>query len=375
MSKESITMITVGDVMLHGEATKNIFDNVGDVMRSGDITFANCEQTYSDKGVGHSAGIDPTKSIDTMIDAGIDVISIANNHTLDAGIDALLDTIERMGKTNIKVVGVGKNLEESRQPVILERKGTRVGFLAYGCIGPEGYEAWEDKPGYAPMRTYTIYDKWDYQPGTPPRIITVAYPDELAAMEEDVRKLKSQVDVVAVSFHWGLHFQPEKIPMYGFQVGHAAIDAGADIILGGHDHVLKGIEVYKGKVIFYALNNFAFGMRQRGSGEMQRPPRHDIYRGGKLLMEMYDFKPDPGTIWHPDAKRTIIGKVIIEGGEIGKVSYIPCYIDYQKGSMPEIVTRSDPRGEDVFNYMEKITRSQKMSTKFTWEGDEVVIEA
>ena len=88
---------------------------------------------------------------------------------------------------------------------------------------------------------------------------------------------------------------------------------------------------------------------------------------------MYQFEPEPGTIWHPDAKRTIIGKVIIEGGETKKVSYLPCYIDYQKGAMPEIVTRSDPRGEDVFSYMEKITRSQNMSTRFVWEGDEVII--
>jgi len=181
--------------------------------------------------------------------------------------------------------------------------------------------------------------------------------------------LKSQVDVVAVSFHWGLHFQPEKIPMYGFQVGHAAVDAGADLILGGHDHVLKGIEVYKGKVIFYALNNFAFGMGRH----VPREESSRLAYGARMFQEMYNFEPDPGTIWHPDAKRTIIGKVMIEGGVIQKVSYLPCYINYEKGAQPEIVTRSDPRGEEVFNYMEKITRSQKMTTKFTWEGDEIVI--
>ena len=218
-----------------------------------------------------------------------------------------------MNKTNIKLVGIGKNLTEARKPVILEKKGNRVGFLAYGCIGPDGYEAWEDKPGYAPMRAYTIYDKWDYQPGTPPRIITVAYPDDLAAMEEDIRKLKSQVDVVAVSLHWGLHFQHAVIPMYAFQVGHAAIDAGADIILGGHAHILKGIEVYKGKVIFHALNNFAFGMRQRA--HTATPPGGDpLARGARRFSEMYHFTPEPGSIWHPEAKRTLIGKVIIEDG-------------------------------------------------------------
>ena len=377
MKKEKITLIATGDVMLHGDGTKDIFHYVRDVLRAGDITFGNCEQTYSDKGnlvPGQTSIEDPSKSINTLIDAGFDVLSIANNHTLDAGYEALLDTIERMKKTNIKLVGIGKNLAAARQPVIIEKKGNRVGFLAYGCIGPDGYEAWEDKPGYAPMRAYTIYDKWDYQPGTLPRIITVAFPDDLAAMEEDIRKLKSQVDVVAVSLHWGLHFQHAVIPMYGFQVGHAAIDAGADIILGGHAHILKGIEVYKGKVVFHALNNFAFGMRHRVP--TATPPGGDPFaRGARRFSEMYHFTPEPGSIWHPEAKRTLIGKVIIEDGKIKKVSYLPCWIDFQKEQQPELLTRSDPRAQDVFSYMEQISREEKLSTKYAWEGDEIVISA
>jgi poly-gamma-glutamate synthesis protein (capsule biosynthesis protein) len=378
MSKEKITLIAVGDVMLHGDGTKNIFHYVRDVLRTGDITFGNCEQTYSDKGnlaPGQTSIEDPIKSINTLIDAGFDVLSIANNHTLDAGYEALLDTIERMKKTNIKLVGIGKNLTEARKPVIIEKKGNRVGFLAYGCIGPDGYEAWEDKPGYAPMRAYTIYDKWDYQPGTPPRIITVAFPDDLAAMEDDIRKLKSQVDVVAVSLHWGLHFQHAVIPMYGYQVGHAAIDAGADIILGGHAHILKGIEVYKGRVVFHALNNFAFGMRPRPPSTATQPGGDPFARGARRFSEMYHFTPEPGSIWHPEAKRTLICKAIIEDGKIQKVSYLPCWIDFQKEQQPELLTRSDSRAEDVFNYIEQISREEKLTTQFTWEGNEVVIKA
>jgi hypothetical protein len=373
MNKERITLIAVGDVMLHGKKTENIFHYVREVLQSGDITFANCEQTYSKKGkswMGNPVDYDPDVSIAMLVDNGFDVLSIANNHTLDEGETALLDTIEKMAKTNIKLVGVGKNLDEARQAVILERKGNRVGFLAYGCIGPEGYEALEDKPGYAPMRAHTIYDKWDFQPGTPPRIITVAYPDDLANMEEDIRKLKSKVDVVAVSLHWGLHFQHAVIPMYEFQVGHAAIDAGADIILGGHAHILKGIEVYKGKVIFHALNNFAFGMNRRINASSGVDP---LERGARRFAELYKFTPEPGSIWHPEAKRTLISKVMIEDGMIKRVSYLPCYIDFQKDQQPEIVTRSDPRGEDVFNYMQQISREQNLSVSFAWEGDEVVI--
>jgi poly-gamma-glutamate capsule biosynthesis protein CapA/YwtB (metallophosphatase superfamily) len=190
----------------------------------------------------------------------------------------------------------------------------------------------------------------------PPQIVTLAYRDELAAMEEDIRRLKSQVDVVAVSFHWGLHFIPALIPMYEFEIGHAAIDGGADIIFGCHAHILKGIEFYKGKVIFHGLGNFA------------------AERKGKLFERMgggpYVNVPEAKATMD-EARTTIMAKVIIEGGEIKKVSYIPCYIN--ENSEPEIVTRSNPKGEEVFSYMGNISRSQNLGTNFAWEGDEVVI--
>jgi hypothetical protein len=288
---------------------------------------------------------------------------LANNHTLDWGTEALLDTIERISKTEIKVVGVGKTIIEARKPVVLERKGTRVGFLAYGCVGPDGYEAWEDKPGYAPMRSWTVYEKWDYQPGTPPRIITLAYREDLAAMEEDIHKLKSQVDVVVVSFHWGLHMQPALIPMSGFEIGHAACDAGADIIVGTYAHILKGIEVYKGKVIFHGQSNFAFRPFPP-EGTPKNFPRGYSNRPGRSLRDFYKFDPE-------EVLNTFIAKIIIENGKISKVSYIPCHIN--KETQPEVVTRNDPRGQGVFSYIEKITRNQNLPTKFAWEGDEVVI--
>ena len=375
MKKEKITLITVGDVILRGNKPEGIFDHVVDVLRSGDITFANCDQMYSDKGFPSFTHGTPSSPghIPALVHAGLNVVSLANNHTLDWGPEALLDTIDRVSKAGIKVIGVGKNIAEARQPAILERKGNRVGFLAYCCIGPDGYEAWEDKLGFAPMRSWTIYEKWDYQPGTPPRIITMARKDDLADMEEDIRKLKAQVDVAVVYFHWGLHFQSAVIPMYGFEIGHAACDAGADIVMGCHAHIAKGIEVYKGKVIFHGQNNFAVGGGHETptSSEILRPEglgkAHlwGFYPRRTVMMGMYSqYDPD-------EARATFITKVIIDEGEIKKVSYIPCYVN--KESQPEIVTRSTSRGKEVVAYIEKISRSQNLDTKFTWDGDEVLI--
>lgn len=372
MKGERITLVAVGDILVDREEPETIFRHVAPVLRSADITFANCEQMYSDKGCPspvHATYSDP-KNIPALTYAGIHVVSLANNHTLDWGVDGLMDTLARLREAGFLCVGAGKNMAEARQPVVVERKGNRIGFLAYGCIGPDGYEAEAGKPGYAPVRAWTIYQKVDYQPGTPPRIVTIPYKDDLAAMEEDIRKLKAQVEVVVVSYHWGLHFVPRTIPGYCFDIAHAAVDAGADLVLGGHPHILKGLEVYKGKVIFYSLGNFALELGP-GAGAADY-----VERVARKFIEHYGVVPDPEYPtypFHPEAKATLIVKAVIEGGQIKRVSYIPCYVN--RRAEPEIVPPSEPRGQEVFGYVADISRSEGLQAHFSWEGNEVVISA
>lgn len=371
MNKDPVIFLGVGDILIDRLEPDTIFQYVAGLLRSGDITFANCEQVYSDKArrMKEITSYSDPRNIPALINAGIDVISLANNHTLDCGEEALLDSIVRVRKSGLPCVGVGKNLSEARQPVVLERKGTRIGFLAYGCVGPEGYEAGDNKPGYAPVRSYTLYRQVDPQPGTPPRIITVPYPGDLTAMIDDIKKLRTQVDVLVVSYHWGQHFIPRVIPLYCFDVGHAAVDAGADLILGTHSHMLKGIEMYKGKVIFYSTGNFAIEL---GPGTVIGKTPFEALKG---MSKLYGFTPDPEYPTypcHPEAKHTLIVKAVIEEGRINQVSYIPCFVN--KRAEPEIVTRQDPRGRDVFEYVESISKSEGLSVHFTWDRDEVLIQ-
>jgi poly-gamma-glutamate capsule biosynthesis protein CapA/YwtB (metallophosphatase superfamily) len=351
MDKEKTTLMGLGDIIIARDEPRSIFGHVVNMINSSDILFATCDQTYSEKGYPYiterHVALPDIKNIDALVYANFDVVSLANNHSMDLGPEALLDSIDRIRKAGIEVVGAGKNLAEARQPVILEKNGNRVGFLAYGCIGPDRAQATKNTAGHAPIRVHTIYKQTQYLPGSSPQILTVAYPEDLVAMQEDIHKLKNETDIVAVSFHWGLHFVPAQIPEYEFVVGHTAIDAGADIILGGHAHILKGIEVYKGKVIFHSLANFA---------------TEDLGTLFKLL---------PTRPVMSEARNTIIAKAIIEGGKIKKVSYIPCYIN--EAAEPEIVTHNDIKGKGVFDYIEKISRDQNLFTKFVWEGDEVVI--
>lgn len=369
MKKEAITLLGVGDIVIDRDQPGTIFRHVAKTLLAADIAYGNCDQTYSDLGspvYGHGTNSE-SRNLPALIGSGFDVISLANNHTLDYGEENLLDTLDRFNKAGLPYVGAGRNIVEARQPVILERKGTKVGFLAYSCVFPKGFEAGPNKPGLAGIRVWTIYEQVDYQPGTPPRIVSIPYPEDAKVLGEDIQKLRPQVDVLVIAFHWGVHIVPRVIPTYCTYLGHAAIDFGADLILGTHTHILKGVEMYRGKAIFYSTCNFA---AEIGPAQRRAPGNEFIDH----LLDRYGCKPDPECptyLCPPEARATLIVKAVIESGKIRRLSYIPCYVN--KNAEPEIVGQKDPRGQKVYDYLEDISLSEKLPVHFAWDEDEVLV--
>ncbi len=210
------------------------FRNIAPVLREADIAFANLETPLSDDARHSGAFRTPTAFADGLRWAGIDVVSTANNHALDAEGEGLLDTREALWKAGVGAVGSGRNLEDARRPFIIERDGMKIGFLGYAQFVNAGTSAFaqDDRPGVVPLDPFVI--------------------------EEDIHRLRDQVDYVVVSFHWAIENSQDTHPD-ARAFAHRVIDAGADVILGHHPHVPRGVEVYKGKVIFYSLGNFIFG--------------------------------------------------------------------------------------------------------------------
>jgi poly-gamma-glutamate synthesis protein (capsule biosynthesis protein) len=373
--KELVTLIAVGDVSPNRDDPPSIFRHCGDVFQTADIVFGQLESPLSDRGtpmfVNHAPCRLASKNVSALTEkgAGFDVMSFACNHAMDYGWEAFFDTLDSLKKHNIPVVGAGRNIQEAMRPVILERKDTKVGFLAYLSIISPGLVAEEDTPGCAPLRSSHYYEQVDFQPGSPPRIITKLFPEDRKAMEDEVKKLRSQVDVLVVSMHCGVHFVPAMVAMYQKEAAYAAIDAGADLVLQHHAHILKGIELYKGKTIFYGLGNFALEHSLHFPGKLK--PKNPTYRS---LREFYHIKPIPGWPkyrYHPDARNTIIAKAYIQDKKIQKVTYIPAYIN--PDMEPEVVTRKDPKAQGVFDYVKQISESEDLKANFSWEGDEVSI--
>lgn len=336
------------------------------VTRAADIAFCNLERVLSARpNPAYYNVVAHPDNVRHLTYAGFNVVSVAGNHHMDAGVEAFVDTLDVLKQNGILPVGVGMNIAEARTPVIVARRGTKVAFLGYSSILPKlgaPYHAEANRPGCAPMFVSTFYEPIDWQPGAPsPKVISMADEDDLAAMEDDIRRAKAGADVVVVSFHWGVHRLPGFIAGYQFEVGHAAIDAGADLILGHHPHLLKGIEVYKGRVIFYSLGNFAMdrAIHKAISGRWDD--------GFKPTLE-----PDsPSHLYPLVSRRTILVKCLISDKKVGRVSFLPCMIN--ELGQPEPLSGEDKRSDDVRDYVVWCCKDQGLPTEFVREGDEVVV--
>lgn len=199
--------------------------------------------------------------------AGINVVTLANNHTLDYGPEGLLDSIHYLDSVGIKHVGAGRNLAEARKPVVLEVKGLRIGFLGY--FGGGTFAAGVSRPGVAPRFEATL--------------------------RNDIQRLRQndKVGYVVVNIHWGKEkaLYPQQ---WQISLAHLAADAGADLVVGHHPHVLQGIEKYKNAVIAYSLGNFLFGGNTRSTYDtaiLKVELARDLTRISVIPIHVEDWQP------------------------------------------------------------------------------------
>ncbi len=378
---DKLSLYGVGDVAAFRENPETMFTYTASILNQADILFFNNERHYTTRGTlmpqeSHTEVVPPEQA-QTLKAVKFDVASMAMNHAMDLGFDALSDTCNVLKQMGMQVIGAGKNIAEARKPAIIERKGTKVGFLAYVSNIREGFEAGLNKPGVAPMRAWTIYEPFhSYRGGSPVlKIHTFPNREHLAALVEDVRKLRPLVDVLVLSFHWGSSFVPVVLVDYQRDVAHAAIDAGADLILGHGPHVLKGIEVYKGKAVFYSMGSFAFDVtvKVRQEWEKARPEheQRDVRNFYRLEDQIEPGWLDSKFAYPPEFRKTMIVKCIISDKNIEKVSFLPVLINKQ--AQPIVITREDENFNEIMSYVAKISKDQGLDIELLAEGDEVVV--
>ena len=249
----SVSIVAGGDLMadqgvasfIQTYGANAVLAGVEPLLSHADLAFVNLESPLSDKGT-RQAWKDVTFEGDprmapALASAGVDVVTMANNHAMDYGAAALLDTISRLKRVHVAVVGAGVSATAALAPAIIERHGIKVAFLGYSDVLPAGYVAGSG-PGIAPARS------------------------DMTKVIDDIRAAKAKADFVVVAFHWGVEYDQTPNPDQVAE-GHAAIDAGADLVMASHPHVLEGVEAYHGGLIAYSLGDFVFEHSSRETGE------------------------------------------------------------------------------------------------------------
>jgi poly-gamma-glutamate synthesis protein (capsule biosynthesis protein) len=240
-----VNLSFVGDVMMDGHVETRLrekgydfpYAHVSSLFQHDDYTVANLETPVTKRGtpVANKQYVykSPPEAIPAMKTAGVDLVNLANNHSMDQGAQGLLDTFNALDQNGIAYIGAGPDADRAYAPVMVERNGIRMAFFGFSRVVPEvSWYAGKNKPGVA-----------------------VSYDPTRAA--EAIRAAKETADLVIVVAHWG----KEKVDYpvdHQTELARAYIDAGADLVVGGHPHVLQGFASYQNKWIAYSLGNFIF---------------------------------------------------------------------------------------------------------------------
>jgi poly-gamma-glutamate capsule biosynthesis protein CapA/YwtB (metallophosphatase superfamily) len=263
-------LILTGDINLMNVADPTEpFRKIRNELHAADVVFGNLECCLHVPPAHSAHGnegffADPAVGGEALRLGGIHAVGIANN--VNFGADNIAASIARLDAIGVARTGAGPNLAAARAPAIVKRDGLRVGFLQRSSVyWPTDHEAREDAPGIAVLRGHTAYQVPTgrsqagvppaNRPGVPPVIITWADAAYLADFRADIAALRPQADILVASCHWGLG---RETLQYMTEIARAAIDAGADIVIGHGPHDCLPVELYKGRPIYYGLGCLCF---------------------------------------------------------------------------------------------------------------------
>ena len=237
-----VSIVITGDIMLARSVGARIsasgglfpFAGTAEALKSFDLRIGNLECVVSTLGSPQPKTYTfeaPLRAYDRLSAAGYQIVSVANNHSGDYGKAAFSDMLARLPTHGITPVGGGANRVQAHTPVIRRIRSTTIGILAYCEIGPANFAAGETTPGHAWL--------------------------EPTAMRQDIATLRPQVDFLVVFTHWGVEYVLQE-NAHQQLLARLAIDAGSDLVVGAHPHVIQPYEIYRGKPIIYSLGNFVF---------------------------------------------------------------------------------------------------------------------
>jgi poly-gamma-glutamate synthesis protein (capsule biosynthesis protein) len=355
VSKAGCDIVACGDLVLDEPDPDYWLSGIAPALRGADLAIGHLEVPHTDcqeqaRGDVPAPGA-PPGNVPALAHAGFAVVTLAGNHVADCGAQGIADTIAGLEAVGVAHCGAGANLAEARRPFVHEVNGLRLALLSYNCVGPEF--AWATASGagcaYLPLETV------DGGPVPPRAAIRGIAPAALGILRHDIGRAKESADFVLVSLHKGRVHTPAVLESYERPLAHAALDHGADAVLGHHAHIARGIEFHRGKPIFHGLGNGCVVTRALSPAQ-DHPERRQWAERRKAL---FGFEPDPDydlAPFHPEAKLAMLARLSLDPGGAVQAAIVPIFVE----APGRPVLAQGARAEEVRRYIERITLAAGM---------------
>lgn len=319
-------LIFTGDLILDEPQPDHWMSGIAPALRSADLTIGHLEVPHTTHIAASgddvpAPGADPTH-LAALARAGVGVVTLAGNHIADLGEVGIADTLRGLAAAGIAYTGAGANLSEARKPAIVARGGKRIAVLSYNCVGPES--SWA-RPAQAGC-SYIRVEPADGGPIRPAAALEHIDPQSLTTLAADIEHAKAHADIVVVAFHKGIVHTRARLAPYERPLAHAAVEAGCDVVIAHHAHIVRGIEFHRGVPIFHGLGNGCVVTRAL-SPDQASPERAAWARKRK---ELFGFEPDPAYVlapFHPEAVNAMLGRMQIDAAGRVRVGFIPVHVE------------------------------------------------
>jgi hypothetical protein len=379
-SAAPLRLLAVGDIFLDRPDPATTLKPLRDLLRRGDVVFGNSEGVYSDspERAPNARGpqIAAPGNARALGDLGFGVLSLANNHIVDGGYTGLEQTAGLLAGQGIRTTGAGRTLAEALAPAVVDAGGTRIAFLAFSSVFPGGYEARPGVPGLAPLRSHTFYadpnrDFWN--PGAAPQIIVAIDDGDSEAAEQAVRAARETADLVVASVHWGDVSRPYALTDHEPQAAQLLVDAGVDLVLGHHQHTLRGIGFVDRVPVAYGLGHVACDLPRLAEDLRRESDEIDLSDEDAARAALGDFGIYPRAgfpllPFPPDARRTVVARFDLDAGGIVSSGVYPCRIQADGGVLP--IPADDPALAEDLDHLRECQAAVPGAAEITAGSDE-----
>ena len=325
-SPDDLVILLAGDLILDIEDPAHWLSGIAPAVQAADVAIGHLEVPHTRRGsemVGDvPAPAAPPENLDAIADAGFTALSLAGNHIADWGREGIEDTIERLDTLGVAHSGAGNTLDAARAPAVLQSRGRRVALLSYNCVGPEIAWASNSRAGCNYLRIATA----DGRAVTPSADLTAVTDEALWQLSDDIVAARDTADLVIVALHKGIVHTPAVLATYERTLAVAAIAAGADVVVGHHAHILRGIEISEGRPVFHGLGNGCVVTRALAPGQEHAARAAWVERRRQL----FGFEPNPRyslAPFHPEAVNGVLGVVIADDAGGLSTGIVPTFVE------------------------------------------------